>query len=185
MMRKTRRQLWMRFAEAAGLATVALDLIVFLAVYRPLGMRLLAEYGVYRDLRQQVRSLEARVEALDKFRMELPEAAKHLDQFTLERTPSRRQGFSTAARLIQEAAEASAARTASVGYRLDKGHGEPFERLALEVSAQGGYAGMQKFVHALETSDELILVREFVIAPLDEGTVDARIKADLYLTSGP
>jgi Tfp pilus assembly protein PilO len=62
-------------------------------------------------------------------------------------------------------------------------HHDPLERLAVEINAQGPYAGLLKFSHALETANEFILVRDFDLTPGGEnGSLGLRLSADLYLT---
>jgi Tfp pilus assembly protein PilO len=168
--------------EAAGLLLVALDILLFFAAYEPLGSKMAAEQKRHRDARQMVRDLQARVDLLDKFQAALPDAAKRLEDFGNKRTPPRRQGFSTAAHLIQNVADASGVKPLSVGYRLDTTRNDPLERLALDVTVQGSYLNLLKFTHALETANDFILVREFTITPLESGALNMRLGADLYVT---
>jgi Tfp pilus assembly protein PilO len=163
---------------------VALDLVVFFAVYRPLGDKVAAETRRHAELRQAIRNQQVRVDLLKKFEAAIPRAGKGLEDFTAHRTPSRREAFSTAAHLIKKAADAAGVQLTSEAYRLDKEHHDPLERLALDISAQGSYFGLLKFSHALETADDFLLVRDFTFTPGEgeNGAVGLRLEADLYLT---
>jgi len=181
--RKSRRQIVSRIFEAVGAGLVALDLVVFFAVYRPLEHRVDGEERRGTELLQTVRNQQVRVDLLKKFEAAFPQAGKGLEDFTTNRTPARREGFSTAAHLIHKVADAAGVKVSSTAYRLDTEHHDPLERLALEINVQGPYTGLLKFSHALETADEFILVREFNFTPGEEhGALGLRLGADLYLT---
>jgi Tfp pilus assembly protein PilO len=181
-LRKSRRQIVIRVVEAIGFGLVALNILLYFGVYRPLGNQIAAEEKHHRQLRHEVRDLQSRVDLLDKFQAGLPETGKQLEDFTKNRTPERRQGFSTAAHLIQKVADDSKVKTSSVGYHLDTTHDDPLERLGIDISVQGPYTGLLKFSHALETANDFMLIREFTITPLDSGSLDLHLNADLYLT---
>ena len=181
-MRKSRRQIVIRIIEAIGFGLVALNILLYFGLYRPIGNQISAEEKHHRELRQEVRDLQGRVDLLGKFQRELPETAKQLEDFTKNRTPERRQGFSTAAHLIQKVAEEAKVKTSSVGFHLDTMHDEPLERLGLDISAQGPYTGLLKFSHALETANDFMLIREFTITPLEGGSLDLHLTADFYMT---
>ena len=120
-MRKSRRQIVNRIVEAAGVALVVLDLAVFFVVYRPLGDKLEGNVRRHEELRQTVRNQQVRVELLEKFETALPQAGKGLEDFTSNRTPSRREAFSTAAHLIHKVADASGVKVSTMAYRLGSG----------------------------------------------------------------
>jgi Tfp pilus assembly protein PilO len=180
--RKSRRQIVLRIVEAAGLGLVILDVVLYFAVYRPLGNMVASEQQRYSDVRQMVREQQIRVDRLEKYQAALPEADKRLEDFTSNHTPPRRRGFSTAAHLIRQVADASGVQPASVAYRLETTHHDPLERLGLEINVTGPYTGLLKFAHALETADDLILIREFSFAPGENGALSLRLVVDLYMT---
>jgi Tfp pilus assembly protein PilO len=161
---------------------VALDLLVFFAIYRPLGDKVDGEARIHTKLRQTVRNLQVRVDLLKRFEAGLPQAGKALEDFTSNRTPARREAYSSAAHLIHRVADASGVKVSTMAYRLDIEHNDPLERLALEINLQGPYAGLMKFSHALETANDFILVREFDFTPGENGALSLRLGADLYLT---
>lgn len=182
-MRKSRRQIANRIIEAIGVGLVALDLLVFFMIYRPLGDKVAGEVRNYDELRQTVRNQQVRVDLLEKFEAGLSQTGKGLEDFKADRTVSRREAYSTAAHLVHKVADASGVKISSMIYRLESEQSEPLERLSLEVSLQGPYAGLLKFSHSLETASNFILVREFNLTPGGEGdTLGLRIGADLYLT---
>ena len=167
--------------EATGLGLVALDVLVFLAIYRPLRDQVDREARRHAGLRQSVRNEQVRVDLLKKFEAALPHTAKGLEDFTTQRTPSRREAYSTAAHLVHKVADASGVKVSSMTYRLDTEHNDPLERLALEIDLEGSYTGLLKFSHSFETVNDFILIREFVFTP-GNGGLGLRLGADLYLT---
>lgn len=182
-MRKSRRHLVKRIAEAAGAGLIALDLLVFFVIYRPLGDRIAEVTGKHEGLRQTIRNEQMRVALLTEDEAALPAAGKELEDFTAQRAPSRREAYSAAAHLIHRTADASGVKIAAMAYHLDTEQHDPLARLAFEVNLEGSYANLLKFSHALETANEFISVREFNFAPGgDKGALQLRLGADLYLT---
>jgi Tfp pilus assembly protein PilO len=180
--RKSRRQIANRIIEATGAALVALDLVVFFAIYRPLGNKLAAETHRQAELRQAIRNQQVRVDALKKFEAAASPAGKGLEDFMANRTPSRREAFSSAAHLIHKLADASGVKISNLGYRLDTEHHDPLERLMVDIAVEGPYPSLIKFSHALETANDFILIREFDFAPGNEpGAVGLRLGAELFL----
>jgi Tfp pilus assembly protein PilO len=180
--RKSRRQIVNRIFEAIGAVLVALDLVVFFALYRPLGSKLAAETHHQAELRQSIRNQQVRVDVLKKYEAAAPQAGKGLEEFMADRAPSRREAFSSAAHLIHKVADASGVQISNMGYRLDTDHHDPLERLMVEITAEGPYPSLMKFSHALETADDFVLIREFSFAPGNEaGAVGLRLGAELFL----
>lgn len=161
---------------------MALDLVVYFAVYRPLGDKAAAEARRHEELRQTVHNQQVRVELLKKFDEALPQAGKGLEDFTNNRIPPRREAFSTAAHLIHKVADASGVKISNLAYHLDTEHHDPLERLDLDIMVQGPYAGLLKFSHALETANDFVLVRDFNFSPGDNGALSLRLGADVYVT---
>lgn len=181
-MRKSRRQIINRVIEATGLTLVALALLVFFAVYQPLGNSVSKEERRYSELRQTVRDQQARVEVLKRFEADMPETAKGLEDFLTNRIPPRREAFSVADHLVHKIGDAANVKILGVSFRLDSQHKDPLQRLQLEINVQGPYDGLMKFSHALETANNIIQVREFSVSPGTAGGLSMRMGADLYLT---
>jgi Tfp pilus assembly protein PilO len=163
---------------------VALDLLVFYAVFQPLGRKIDSAEREHERIRETIRDQQARAEILKKYAVAVPQVGKGLETFTTNRTPSRREAYSTAAHLIHKIADAAGVKVASTGYRLDSAtHGDPLEKLELDINLQGSYAGLVKFSHALETTNDFILVRDFNFTPGgDNEPLGLRLGAELYVT---
>lgn len=183
-MKRSRRQIINRIFEATAIGLVALSLLVFYTLFRPLGSKIDAAEREHEQLRQTIRTQQARVEILKKYETALPQVGKGLEAFTTSRTPSRREAFSTSAHLIHKIADAAGVKVASTGYRLDSAaQGDPLEKLEIDISLQGSYEGLIKFSHALETTNDFILVRQFTFTPGgDNEPLGLRLGAELYLT---
>ena len=181
-MRKSQRQLVNRILEATGLGMVALALLVFFVIYRPLGNKIAATERRHSELRQKIRDQQVRVEVLRRFQEALPQTSKSLENFLTERIPPRREAYSITDHLIHKGADAANVKVLAMSFRLDPQRKDPLERLGFEINVQGPYSGLLKFSHALETAKDIILVRDFSIAPGDSGTLNLRLSADLYIT---
>jgi len=182
-MRKSRRQIALRIIEAVGLGLVVLVLVVYFAVYKPLGEKLDDEVRGNDKLRLAVRNEQRRVDQLQKYLEAFPQTGKGLQEFTIHRIPARREAYSTAAHLIHKLADASGVQLTTTVYRLEKERQDPLEKLSVEINVQGPYASLMKFSHALETADNLVLVRDFTITPGGQsGTLGLRLGAEVYLT---
>lgn len=181
-MRKKRRQFVERVVAAAGAGLVALDVVVYLAAYRPLASDIVAAQQHYTQARSGARIQQARVNQLEKFKAALPQAGELFEDFASHRTSPRRRAFSTAAQLLRTSAQTAGVGPPSVSYKVDSKHHDPLKRVGLEITTEGTYKGLVKFAHALETANDFLLVRGFSLAIGDKGVLTLKLFADLYVT---
>ena len=140
-MRKSRRQIVNRIAEAAGLGLVVLSLVMFFAVYRPLGNKIDAAVRVHTELRQTIRNQQVRVDILKRFEAELPQAGTGIEAFEADRTPARREAYSTADHLVHKMADAAGVKLSTIAFHLDVGRkGDPSRARRLPLDDGGLYA---------------------------------------------
>jgi len=180
--RKSRRQLLVRIVERVALALILLDVLLYFAMFRPVGNLVASAQQRYSATRRRIHEGQVRVERLEKFQQALPSAEEGIEAFKHDHVPPRRRGFSRAARLVRRVSEQSGIQFTNLAYRLDTGKGEPLERLGIEIDVEGSFAGLLKFAHALETASDFIVVREFSFEPGDGEALALRLAADLYLT---
>ncbi|MFB3922710.1 MAG: type 4a pilus biogenesis protein PilO [Terriglobia bacterium] len=180
-MSKSRRKTIVRIIEATALALVLLDVTLYFALVRPLRVMRTREEASYAAARERVRDLRVRAAQLEKYRTAVPEAERELADFLKEHLPSRRQGFSRAVRMVRELTDNSNLHLASVAYKLESSKEDPFERLAVDLDVEGPYANLIGFAHALETSSDLIVLRDFSIEPTEGQGLALRLVANLYL----
>jgi Tfp pilus assembly protein PilO len=180
--RKSRRQIANRVAEAIGLTLVAADLLVFFVVYQPLGNEIVTVERRVEDLRKTIRDQQIRVEVLKKYQDAMPEAKMGVADFMTNRIPPRREAYSIADHLVHKVGDAANVKIMGMAFHLDPDKTDPLLKLGLEVTVQGTYTGMMKFAHGLETANSIILEREFFIAPGTAGVLSLRLGADIYLT---
>jgi Tfp pilus assembly protein PilO len=181
-MRKTRRQIINRIAEGIALGAVVLSLVTFFAIYRPLGNEVAAAERHHSGLRQRIRDQQVRVELLKKYQEDLPHAGEGVQEFLANRIPPRREAYSITDHLIHKGADAASVKVTGMIFRLETEHKAPLQRLGFEINVQGPYPGLLKFSHALETASNIVLVRDFTLSPVDNGMLNLRLIADLYLT---
>ena len=149
---------------------------------RPVQNMLASEQQRFVEIRRRMREERQGVERLEKFQENLPGAGDKLQVFMRDHLPPRRHGFSRAARLLRKVSEEAGVQLGPVVYRLDSDHKQPLERLGFETDADGSFAGLMKFAHALETASDFIVIREFTFEPGDGNSIGLRLSADLYLT---
>ena len=179
---KSRRKTIVRIVEGTALALLLLDLTVYFALVRPLRTMRTGEEAGYAAARDRVRDLKARAARLEKYRAAVPEAEGALADFLKEHLPARRQGFSRAVRMVRALTDKSNLHLASVSYKLESSKEDPFVRLAVQLDVEGSYANLIGFAHALETSSELIVLRDFSFEPTEGRGLVLRLGADLFLT---
>lgn len=180
-MSKSRRKTIVRIVEGTALALVLLDLTLYLALVRPLRtMRTEAEAS-HAAARKRLRDLEARAARLEKYQAAVPGAEGELTDFLKEHLPARRQGFSRAVRMVRAMTDKSSLHLASVSYKLESSKDDPFVRLAVQVEVEGSYSNLINFAHTLETSSDLIVLRDFSFEPTEGRGLAMQLGADLYL----
>ena len=181
-MPKSRRKGLVRIVVRAALVLVALDVIVYFALARPIASLETKTWARLSDVRHRVQEAQVRVLHLEKFKAKLPTAQEELAAFEQDHIPSRRQGFSRVARLVRQLSEKSGLEPPAVAYRLEATGKDPLERLGVEINLEGGFPDLLKFTHALETSTDMIVVRDFSFSPGESGQVGMRLTADMYLS---
>lgn len=180
-MSRSGRKAVIRVIEGLAVALVVLDLGVYLALVRPLGRMRAREETLFSATRTRVREANARVARLEQFQSAVPESEGQLNSFLKSHVPSRRQGFSRAARLVRRLTEQSGLGLSSISYKLDSSRDDPLVRLGLEIDVEGPFPSLMNFAHALETTSEFVVVRGFAFDPVEGGAVALRLDADLYL----
>ncbi len=180
-MRKSRRQAVIRVVQWVAVSLAGLDVALYLAVVRPLGRMRSDEQQARDAVEQRLGEQRARLERFRRFQAALPDAGQALKVFVRDHVPSRRRGFSRAARLVRRLSEASGLQLAGVSYRLNATDGGPLQRLGMEVTVEGRFSSLLKFAHAIETDSDFILVRDFAFQPGEGETLALRLGADLYL----
>lgn len=181
-MQRKHRQFVEQIVAAAAIGLVTLDIILFLAAYRPLGSDIVAAQQHYTLARNEARIQEARVNQLKKFEKALPEGGELFQEFVSHRTSPRRRAFSTAAQLLRKSAQTAEVEPPNVNYKIDSKYHNPLNRVGLEITTQGTYEGLVKFAHALETANDFLLIRGFSLAIGDKGILTLKLFADLYVT---
>ncbi|MGA8185066.1 MAG: GspMb/PilO family protein [Terriglobia bacterium] len=181
-MRRDRRKKIIRFFEVAALAVVALDLAVYFLAVRPLQGKATRAEDSYHQASMRLQLEKAQVARLEKFQKALPAADDKLQDYLKDHVPSRQRVFSDAARMVRVLTQKSGVQLDNVSYKLNSEKDEPFDQLGLDVTVEGPFANLLKFAHSLETSDDLILVRNFSFAAGQGSTVNLRVGGVLYLT---
>jgi Tfp pilus assembly protein PilO len=181
-MRRERRKKIIRFFEAAALVVVALDLMVYFLAVRPLQRKVARAEDSYHQASMRLQLKKARVARLEKFETALPAANDKLKDYLQEHVPSRQHVYSDAARLVRTLTQKSGVQLDNVSYKLSSEENEPFKQLGLDVTVEGPFTNLLRFAHSLETTDDLILVRNFSFSAGQGSTVNLRVGGVLYLT---
>jgi Tfp pilus assembly protein PilO len=181
-MRRERRKKIIRVFEVAALAVVAIDLAVYFLVVRPVRDQVAQAEDSYHQASVRLNLQKAEVARLEKLQEALPAADHKLQDYLKEHVPPRQRVFSDAARLVRMLTQKSGVQLDNVSYKLNSEKNEPFDQLGLDVTVEGPFANLLKFAHSLETSEDLILVRNFTFAAGQGSTVNLRVGGVLYIT---
>ncbi len=181
-MARIRRKKVERVIEFVALTLVGLDLLVYLAVARPLSTAVASKQQEFSTSRRDIRMAEAQLAKLSQSIAELPSTDEDVKQFLSEHVPPRRRGFSRAAGLVRQITQDSGVQLTSVGYHLETGPKEPLQRLGIQVNVRGPFQNLLHFTHALETAKDFVLVRGLAFQPGETGGLALRLVADLYVT---
>ncbi len=180
-MSKSKRQALIRTMEKIAVAFFAVDVLAYGLLVFGMGKRIESADRMRSDLLRQHQQLGKRVTRLKQFQTSLPDAAKELAKFKEDRVPSRRQGYSSAARTIREIGQHCGVDVTGVTYKLDSGHRAPLQRLGVTVTAEGLFPSLVQFARAFETAKDFIVVREFSFRQGEGGALGLSMTADMYL----
>lgn len=181
-MRAKRRQSILRFAERAALALAVCDLLFYFFVARPVHARLSAAQEGYDKVRLEIGQRETRVARLERIKAQLPQANDELKAFLHDHVPARRWCFSTSDRMVRNMAGQAHVQLSAVRSKLAKSKNEPLERLTLNIVTDGPFENVMNFAHAVEASDNLMVLRNFSLVADEGDTITLTVGADLYLT---
>lgn len=181
-MRRDRRKKIIRFFEIAAIVAVSLVAATYFFAVLPLQREIAHNENSYHRAFLSLQQRKLNVERLEKFQKTLPAADDQLKAFLQDHVPTRRRVFSDAAHLVRELTQQSGVQLDSVSYKLSSEKGEPFDRLGLDITAEGKFNNLLRFAHSLETADDLILVRHFTFAAGQGGAITLRVGGVLYLT---
>ncbi len=180
-MSRKRRKSWARVVLKIGLVLLALDAVGYVVVERSLAALVTEKYGQFNSARAGWLQERMRVASLEKENAALPGELSQLKSFLAQHLPARRQGFSSAALLLQRLTQQSNVQLSGISYNLSASKGEPLDHMSLGVYVQGSFANLLAFAHTLETAQDLVVVRSFKFNPGDGGALGLRMTADLYL----
>jgi len=181
-MKRERRKKIVRLFEAAALLVVALDLAVYFLVVRPLHAKVTQAEQSYHQASMRLQFQKTQVARLEKFQAALPVANNKLKDYLEHHVPPRDRVFSDAMHLVRVLTQKSGVQLDNLSYKLSSEKDEPFDQLGLDVTVEGPFANLLRFAHSLETSDDLILVRNFSFSSGEGNTVNLRVGGVLYLT---
>jgi hypothetical protein len=180
-MASSRRRVLTQKLLKALLILIVLDAVVYFVVNRPLDMWVRDTQQRFTATRRAWLQERMRAAKLEKRAVALPAANDQVDTFIRKRVPPRRLGFSRAAKMVQELSQQSGVQLDSLSYRLQEKPSVPLDDLGIDVSIEGDFPKLIAFTHALETNQDLVVVRRFRFEQGDQGVLGLHLTADLYL----
>lgn len=181
-MARLRRKTLHRILEIAALGMVALDLLFYLVVARPLADGVKDQQQRFAEARLQVRLIQARIgQAQDELNA-LPATDAAMKKFLEAHVPPRQRVYSRAAGLVHKLTGDSNVELKRLAYRPPLDTKEPLQGLGIQINVEGPFEGLLKFAHELETTDDLLLVRGVILQPGENGGLGLRLLAELYMT---
>jgi Tfp pilus assembly protein PilO len=181
-MRREQRKKLIRLFETAALAVVVLDVAVYFLAVRPLSDKAAQAENAYQQASLRLKLQKANVARLQKFQAALPAANEKLTDYLDHHVPTRDRVYSDAMHLVQVLSRKSGVQLDNLSYKLSSEKGQPLDQLGLDVTVEGPFSNLLRFAHSLETSDDLILVRNFSFSSGEGGKVNLRVGGILYLT---
>lgn len=179
---KLKRKTLHRVVEIAALSLAIIDLVVYLAVARPLASAVSTEQDRFSESRQQVRLSEARIALYQKELAEMPTTEKQMRAFLADHVPPRRRGYSRVSGLVHKLTQDSNVQLEQLAYRLESDPKDPLQRLEFQVKVTGAFEALLRFTHSLETSGDLVLVRGLIFQPGETQGLGLRLLADAFVT---
>lgn len=180
-MKREQRKKLIRLFETAALAVVVLDVAVYFLAVRPLSAKAAQAENAYQQASLRLKLQKANVARLQKFQAALPVANDKLKDYLKDHVPSRDRVYSDAMHLVQVLSRKSGVQLDNLSYKLSSEKGQPLDQLGLDVTVEGQFANLLRFAHSLETSEDLILVRNFSFSSGEGGKVNLRVGGILYL----
>ncbi len=180
-MPQSRRRILAQKLLKALLVLVLLDAAVYFALDRPLELWVKDTQDRFTATRLDWLQEKILAAKLEKRALALPAADEQIDAFIQKRIPPRRQGFSRAARLVQQLSQQAGVQLDSLSYRLKEKPTAPLDDLEISVAIEGDFPKLMAFTHALETSQDFLVIREFRFEQGDQGVLGLHLTADLYL----
>lgn len=180
-MAQSRRRVLAQKLLKTLLVLVLLDGVVYFVLDRPLAVWVRDTQERFTATRRAWLQEKILAVQLQKRASALPEANEQIDAFIHKRIPARRQGFSKAARLVQELSQQTGVQLDSLSYRLEEMPTAPLDDLAISVAIEGDFPKLMAFTHALETNQDFLVIRQFRFEEGDQGVLGLHLTADLYL----
>ena len=180
-MPQSRRRVLAQKLLKALLVLILLDAAAYFLVNRPLEVWVKDTEDRFTATRREWLQAKIRAARLEKRAAALPVANQQIDAFIQKRIPPRRQGFSKAARLVQDLSQQAGVQLDSLSYRLQEKRTTPLDDLEINVAIEGDFPKLMVFTHALETSQDFVVIREFRFEEGDQGVLGLHLIADLYL----
>jgi len=168
--------------EIAAVTLVVLDIALGLSAAW-FSDRRRAENELLAGTVRHVQEEQARVARLEKFQAVLPGAGDQVKKFESDHVPSRRLVYAKASHLVRLLAEKSEVQLTGVGFKMQPNREDIFfERLGVDVSADGSFEKLVNFSYGLETASDFMVVRNFGFATGEHGKLSLHVLADLYMT---
>lgn len=182
-MSNDRRKNLTRILERVAIGLVLFDVVLYVAVVRPLGKLAKEQFERSEQARLKIQNEKARVSRLEWYKSALPGAEKDLNDFFSNEVKSRRKSFSRTTRMARGLAEHAGIKLTSISYNPESLRGQALDLMVISMTLEGPIPGLLNFAHGLETTrDNFILVRDFNFDAPEGKDMTLRLSAEMYLT---
>ncbi|MGH9407536.1 MAG: hypothetical protein ACRD3D_17080 [Terriglobia bacterium] len=184
MSQQTRKQ-WVETAAKVILIVAVCDVLLYLGSRRYVGNLVATEQDRFNAARLDWWREKQNLALLQKRTGSIPAAENAMRAFLDQHVPVQRQAYSRAASLVEQLSQKSQVQLVAIRYHPPaESKGEPLAHLTLETNVEGSFDNLLTFAHALETSNDFIVVRSFKFAAENQGVLGLHVNADLYLMPG-
>ncbi len=160
---------------------VVLNAVLLFLVFRPPGRSLAERQAESKRSRASYDSTLATVKQMRDLRAKLGSAIQNDEKFSIEHFLSRRTAFSAMLSDLERLASENQLKTSTVSYLLKEETKRPgFENVAVNMTVEGGYPELMRFVNKLERSDLFWIVHTMTVSSSQARGLRLNLQVETY-----
>lgn len=160
---------------------VVLNAVLLFLVFRPPGLSLAERQAESQRSRASYDSTLATVKQMRELRAKLGSAIQNDEKFSTEHFLSRRTAFSAMLSDLERLASETQLKTTTIAYQLKEDAKRPgFENVAVNMTVEGGYPELMRFVNKLEGSDLFWIVHTMTVSSSQARALRLTLQMETY-----
>jgi type IV pilus assembly protein PilO len=175
-LKETRRKL-----KIAAIVMLSIDAVAAVILLSPLAGSGASRHQEMQQLIAEQRQKTKQVEPLRGLDKKVVTARQEIDTFYQERLPTRESAISD---VLGKVASENGVKIAQAKYDSKDTEEVGLMPISIEVTCQGDYLHLVRFINALERSKTFFIVTSVVLGDAQAGEVKLQMKLDSYLRTG-